>query len=167
VLASIAELNGLGADDFAVGLKPLFEAARPLADALHAQRPFAAYGDLIDRAEAIAADLPEAQRVEIVNAHPRIGESPARISALSFAEQGYDRPSADTPAVLADLAALNQQYEARFGFRFVVFVNKRPKSAIVDVLRERLTNSRDHELQTGLRALFLIARDRLASLPEV
>ena len=33
--------------------------------------------------------------------------------------------------------SLNAEYEERFGFRFVVFVNRRPKSEILDVLRER------------------------------
>ena len=58
---------------------------------------------------------------------------------------------------------MNHEYEQRFGFRFVVFVNGRPKSAILEVLRERLRNARDAELQTGLHDMFLIARDRHAS----
>jgi 2-oxo-4-hydroxy-4-carboxy-5-ureidoimidazoline decarboxylase len=119
---------------------------------------------LIERAEAIASSLPDAQRVEVVNAHPRIGEDPRRISALSFKEQGYDRPTRDDPSVLAALAELNRQYEERFGFRFVVFVNQRPKSEILSVLRERITNLREEELRAALRDMFLIARDRLVSL---
>ena len=48
------------------------------------------------------------------------------------AEQGAD----DDPEVLDELARLNAEYEARHGFRFVVFVNRRPKSEILDVLRD-------------------------------
>ena len=103
--------------------------------------------------------------MEIVNSHPRIGANPAQISALSFKEQGYDRQSPDAnPKLEATLAELNTQYEERFGFRFVVFVNKRPRAEIVEILRERLKNSRDDELRTGLRNMFLIARDRHADL---
>jgi hypothetical protein len=43
-------------------------------------------------------------------------------------------------------------------------VNKRPRSALVEVLRGRLQNSRDTELRTALRDMFLIARDRLNSI---
>jgi 2-oxo-4-hydroxy-4-carboxy--5-ureidoimidazoline (OHCU) decarboxylase len=43
-------------------------------------------------------------------------------------------------------------------------VNRRPRSAIRDVLRARLGNSREQELATGLREMFAIARDRLATL---
>ena len=61
------------------------------------------------------------------------------------------------------VAELNEAYEQRFGFRFVVFVNKRAKAEIVNVLRRRLGNNREQELRSGLRDMFLIARDRYAS----
>ena len=62
--------------------------------------------------------------------------------------------------MLAELAELNRRYEERFGFRFVVFVNRRPKAEIVPVLRERLEKTRDEELDTALSELVAIARDR-------
>ena len=48
----------------------------------------------------------------------------------------------------------------RFGFRFVVFVNRRPKSEIVPILRERLERTRDEELDTAVQELVAIAEDR-------
>jgi len=51
-------------------------------------------------------------------------------------------------------------YEEKFGFRFVVFVNRRPKSEILDVLRARLERDRDNELRTATAELVAIARDR-------
>jgi 2-oxo-4-hydroxy-4-carboxy--5-ureidoimidazoline (OHCU) decarboxylase len=164
VLTAIGDLNRLELEVFAHALQPLFEAVRPLAEALYAQRPFTSYLELIDRAESTASSLPDVQQIEIVSAHPRIGANPAQISAQSFKEQGYDRPTPDDPTVLTALAELNQQYEDLFGFRFVIFVNKRPKSEILDVLRERLKNSPDDELRTAVRDMFLIARDRLRGL---
>ena len=62
--------------------------------------------------------------------------------------------------MLAELAELNRRYEERFGFRFVVFVNRRPKAEIVPILRERLERTRDEELDTALTELVAIARDR-------
>jgi OHCU decarboxylase len=165
----VAELNALNEPDFAAALRPLFEAADPLARALHAQRPFASYDDLLERAERIARRLPQDEQIQVLDAHPRIGERPEAVSALSYREQGYDGeaglPADELRQVYADLAELNEAYERRFGFRFVVFVNKRPKSTILDVLRKRLGNTRETELQTALRDLFLIARDRYAASP--
>jgi 2-oxo-4-hydroxy-4-carboxy-5-ureidoimidazoline decarboxylase len=164
-LLPIAALNQVPRAEFTAALKPLFEAAAPLADALYDRRPFASYDDLIRRAEATASLLSLPQQIEVVNAHPRIGERPDRLSTLSYREQGYDRDHADEPQdVYTALSELNRAYEERFGFRFLVFVNKRAKSAIVAVLRDRLNNARDEELQTALRDMFLIARDRLSAL---
>jgi 2-oxo-4-hydroxy-4-carboxy--5-ureidoimidazoline (OHCU) decarboxylase len=62
--------------------------------------------------------------------------------------------------VLAQLAELNRDYEKRFGFRFVVFVNRRPRREIVPILRERLERTRAQELETGVDELIQIAVDR-------
>ena len=59
-----------------------------------------------------------------------------------------------------ELAYLNQVYEEKFGFRFVVFVNRRPKREILEVLRDRLARTRKEELDTGVHELVAIARDR-------
>ncbi len=109
---------------------------------------------MIARAYQLLEDLTEEEKIATVNAHPRIGDDPARLSRHSLAEQGADR--------LPELDRLNAEYEARFGFRFVVFVNGRPKSAIVSVLKERMGNDRNQELETGLRAVVDIAAARLA-----
>ena len=82
--------------------------------------------------------------------------SASGLSARSAAEQGAD----DDPEVLAELARLNAEYEARHGFRFVVFVNRRPKAEILEVLRERIDNPTDEELETALAELVAIAEDR-------
>jgi OHCU decarboxylase len=170
-LAPIYALNQVALGAFTDALRPLLEAAGPLATALYAERPFASYADLLDRAESVAARLTAAEQVEAINGHPRIGDNAAAVrqtSALSYREQGYDReatvPDEELQKVYAELASLNQAYEQRFGFRFVVFVDGRPKSAILDLLKLRLRNSRQTELQTALSALFAIARDRLVRL---
>jgi len=170
-LPPIEQLNRLGEPDFADRLTLLFESAPRLAAALSKERPFASYDALLDRAEAIVAALPEREQVEIVNAHPRIGEDAAsvrRTSAQSYREQGYDREAAldreQVERAYRDLDALNRAYEARFGFRFVVFVDGRPKAQIVDVMRARLDHPHQEEMATALRDMLLIARDRLRSL---
>ena len=170
-LPSIDELNSLPQRQFVEALKPLFEAAGPLGDRLAAGRPYLSYEALLSHAEALVDDLTPAEQIVVANAHPRIGESAKVIletSALSYREQGYDTEAAMPPdelaRIYADLERLNAEYEARFGFRFVVFVNGRPKAAILDVLRERITHPRDQELRTALLEMLAISRDRLRLL---
>jgi OHCU decarboxylase len=103
--------------------------------------------DPLGRARSIARTLSEDEKAEALAAHPRIGER-------SPEQHG------DDPAVLAELADLNRQYEDRFGFRFVVFVNRRSRAEILPVLRERLAHTREQELDTGLDDLVAIAEDR-------
>lgn len=106
--------------------------------------------DPLGRAREVAAQLSDEEKREVLDAHPAIGAT--ALSARSAAEQGED----EAP----ELDELNRAYEAKFGFRFVVFVNRRPKSEIVPVLRERLQRTREQELETALDELVAIAEDR-------
>ena len=101
----------------------------------------------LEIAGEVARELSEEEKVEALDAHPRIGEA-------SPEQRG------DEPGVLAELAELNRAYEEKFGFRFVVFVDRRPRSAILPILRERLERTHEEELETGLQELVAIARDR-------
>jgi 2-oxo-4-hydroxy-4-carboxy--5-ureidoimidazoline (OHCU) decarboxylase len=118
-------------------------------------RRLAEVEDPLGQARRVAVELTEDEKLEALNAHPAIGQR-AGLSARSAAEQGAD---AD-PAVLEELARLNREYEQRFGFRFVVFVNRRPKPEILAVLRERIQRTRAEELDTAVEELVAIAEDR-------
>jgi 2-oxo-4-hydroxy-4-carboxy--5-ureidoimidazoline (OHCU) decarboxylase len=118
----------------------------------------AAEADPLTRAATLVHELPHDEQVEILAAHPAIGQR-GRLSARSAAEQGAQ---AD-PEVLAELARLNAAYEARHGFRFVIFVNRRPKAEVLAVLRERIDRSSADELRTALGELVAIAVDRWRS----
>jgi 2-oxo-4-hydroxy-4-carboxy--5-ureidoimidazoline (OHCU) decarboxylase len=129
-------------------LAELFEGRTQLVERL------AAVEDPLEQADRVLAQMSDDDKLEALNAHPAIGAK--RLSPRSAAEQGTD---AD-PTVLTELAYLNQVYEEKFGFRFVVFVNARPKREILEVLRTRIALTREEELDTACRELVAIARDR-------
>jgi hypothetical protein len=106
--------------------------------------------DPLGRADEIALGLDDQDKVQALGAHPRIGEP-------SPEQHGGN------PAVLTELAYLNQVYEEKFGFRFVVFVAGRSREEILELLRERIANTREDELETGMRELVAIAQDRWRS----
>jgi 2-oxo-4-hydroxy-4-carboxy--5-ureidoimidazoline (OHCU) decarboxylase len=103
--------------------------------------------DPLDHANEVARSLTAEERLEALETHPRIGER-------SPEQHG------DDPEVLAELDALNRAYEEKFGFRFIVFVNRRSRSELVPVLRDRLERTRDEEMDTALREIVAIAKDR-------
>ena len=106
--------------------------------------------DPLGLAREVAAELSDEEKKEVLDAHPAIGAK--GLSTRSAAEQGTDE--------VPELEELNRAYEERFGFRFVVFVNRRPKSELVPVLRRRIERTREQELATALDELVSIAEDR-------
>jgi 2-oxo-4-hydroxy-4-carboxy--5-ureidoimidazoline (OHCU) decarboxylase len=134
-------------------LAAIFERAPMLAERARGSDP----ASIIESARAEIARMTEAERLALLDAHPRIGADAASLSALSRREQGE---GADA-ATLRDLALMNDLYERTFGFRFVVFVAGRPKREIVPIMRERLWRSRDDEIAAGIGEFLAIARDRL------
>jgi 2-oxo-4-hydroxy-4-carboxy--5-ureidoimidazoline (OHCU) decarboxylase len=113
--------------------------------------------------------MPEPLQIELVDAHPRLGAPPESVSAMSFVEQGYDREAAANLAdeavrerdrVAAELDRLNHEYEARFGFRYCVFVAGRSRAELLPGLEAALHEERDSELHRALDAVVDIAADR-------
>ena len=134
-------------------IEEALEGSTPLAQKVRRLGPFEGWRELVETMRDVLPTLTEQEKIETLNAHPRIGEQPGRLSVRSLQEQGADQ--------LAELDRLNDEYERRFGFRFVVFVNGRPKSEIAEVLRQRMTRSRAEEMEAGMEAIVEIAEARL------
>jgi 2-oxo-4-hydroxy-4-carboxy--5-ureidoimidazoline (OHCU) decarboxylase len=169
----IAEIDGSTAEACAVALAPLFEGAPRFLARVCAARPFGDALTLFATAREIARSMPEAEQIELIDAHPRLGAPPASVSALSFVEQGYDRQAADRTATDAEAEAerrrlaveldrLNAAYEARFGFRYCVFVAGRPRAALLPGFEAALSAERAAEIDRALGAVVDIAQDRWA-----
>jgi 2-oxo-4-hydroxy-4-carboxy--5-ureidoimidazoline (OHCU) decarboxylase len=136
-----------------ITVEEALEGSTPLARKVRAGGPYQSPAEVVAAMRVALPSLTEEEKIATLNAHPRIGEDPSRLSARSLSEQGAES--------LPELDRLNAEYERRFGFRFVVFVNRRPKSEIVQVLRQRLVRTREEEMDAGLHAIVDIAEDRL------
>jgi OHCU decarboxylase len=152
-------LDDLTEAEFVAAMAPLFEGAPRFLRRLARARPFGSEAALFDAAERIALEMPEADQLELIDAHPRLGAPPDSVSAMSYAEQGYDR---ETTEAIEALARLNAEYEARFGFRYCVNVAGRSRAALVPELRAALSRDRTAERQRAIRDVVAIARDRHA-----
>jgi 2-oxo-4-hydroxy-4-carboxy--5-ureidoimidazoline (OHCU) decarboxylase len=160
------DLGKLDADGFGRAMAPLFEEAPQFIGRLGAGRPYRSWEALFEAGERLALDMPREEQLELIDAHPRIGAPPGSVSALSFVEQGYDQESASAEAeterirIGSELERLNGEYEAAFGFRYVIFVAGRPRSAIVPLMQATLTANVDAERERALTDVVAIARDR-------
>ena len=120
-LPTIQALNGLPDDEFVSILSTLFEPSSPLSIPLLAARPFESYDHLLQTTSAVMSSLSIKDKISVVNAHPRIGESKKKLSALSYAEQGYNKSVTEDERVNEILQQLNGDYEQIHGFKVIFF----------------------------------------------
>jgi 2-oxo-4-hydroxy-4-carboxy--5-ureidoimidazoline (OHCU) decarboxylase len=178
---SIDRLDVIAPGAFAASVAPLFEGARGFLGRLSMARPFGSVDEFFARAREIAHAMPIDEKIELIDAHPRLGAPPAGVSALSFVEQGYDRagteraPEANAAEaagaaeaarsrLAAELDRLNAAYEGRHGFRYCVFVAGRSRAELLPGMTAALDADRDAEITRALDAVIDIARDRYATL---
>jgi OHCU decarboxylase len=163
----VARLNGLAATEAEAELLACC-GARAWAQRLAAACPFADLAGLLAAAERIWWELDPADWRQAFAAHPRIGESRAkepgdqRGSQWSAEEQSGARSA--TSSVLADLAAANRAYEARFGHVFLICATGRSAGQMLEALRERMGNDPETELSVAAGEQAKITRLRLEKL---
>lgn len=169
----ILSLDGCPAAVFVSAVAPLFEGAPRFLARLAAARPFGTVAALFAQARSIAHAMPRDEQLELIDAHPRLGAPAPTVSAMSFGEQGYDRETAETLAadaaverarIAGELDRLNAAYEARFGFRYCVFVAGRSRTALLPAMAEALGADPEAEVRRALDAVVAIAADRYAKL---
>jgi 2-oxo-4-hydroxy-4-carboxy-5-ureidoimidazoline decarboxylase len=145
-------------------LERLFEGAPRFLDRLERAGPFPSDDVLFHVARDIAHAMPEADQIELIDAHPRLGAPPGTVSQMSYVEQGYDRGAATPLDVAAELERLNDVYEQRHGFRYCVFVAGRPREALLPAMAAAVDADRTSELHRALDAVVDIAIDRRGKL---
>lgn len=136
--------------------------ARRWAGMMERMRPFHTRGALQDAASDVWHALTPADWRQAFASHPKIGDR-GRVSAWSKQEQAGAAVAEDD--VLDQLAALNAEYQARFGYIFIICASGRSATAILAELERRIENSPADELReaageqeriTGLRLEKLI-----------
>jgi 2-oxo-4-hydroxy-4-carboxy--5-ureidoimidazoline (OHCU) decarboxylase len=148
-------------------LEKLFEGAPRFLDRLERAGPFPSDDVLFHVARDIAHAMPEADQIELIDAHPRLGAPPRTVSQMSYVEQGYDRRTGTPDSeidVAAELDRLNDAYEQRHGFRYCVFVAGRPREALLPDMAAAIDADRTTELHRALDAVVDIAIDRHGKL---
>jgi 2-oxo-4-hydroxy-4-carboxy-5-ureidoimidazoline decarboxylase len=133
-----------------------------------ARRPFGSADALLTAARDEWFALAEADWREAFAHHPRIGDREAlraRFPAtahLSEREQSGVAGAADD--VLEALAGANRDYEARFGYIFIVCATGKTAEEMLALLRDRLGNDAADEIRIAAAEQARITALRLQSL---
>ncbi|HIG59262.1 MAG TPA: 2-oxo-4-hydroxy-4-carboxy-5-ureidoimidazoline decarboxylase [Gammaproteobacteria bacterium] len=142
--------------------------SRAWATRLLAERPFKSVQALTELASEIWFSVNETAWLEAFAAHPKIGDLDVlrdKYAVMASLEQGQVQQASD--ATLHGLADLNQLYERRFGFIFIVFATGKSAEAMLALLRKRLNNNRNLELETNALEQNKITLLRLRRLFQV
>lgn len=129
------------------------------------ERPYKSKDELLLQAEKIWFSLSESDWLEAFAAHPKIGDISslqkkfqATASTAANEQSGVNTANTET---LKEFARLNQEYEAKFGFIFIVFATGKSAQEMLDLLKARIHNSREQELKSAAREQSKITRLRL------
>ena len=166
-MIALDTLNGFGRVEFVAALGGIFEHSPWVAEAAFAQRPFPSV-DALHRAMcgAVAA-AGESAQLALIRAHPQLAGRAAirgELTDASRREQGGAGLDQCSPEEFAQLHALNEAYERRFGFPFILAVRGQTRATILANMAARLDNARDVEQAEALHQIARIARFRLADL---
>lgn len=131
------------------------------AAAMERMRPFHTEPALLDAATDVWRALPSADWLRAFAAHPKIGER-GPVSRWSSQEQG-GVAGADEE-VLEELAAVNPEYEARFGYVFLICATGRSAVEILAELKRRIENPPAAELLEAAAEQERITAIRLGKL---
>lgn len=122
--------------------------------------PFRDEDALLNRADRVLAELPDAEIEAALDGHPRIGASVSPAHSPSSAREQARVAEADE-AVKAELADKNRRYENKFGHVYLVCASDRSAEELLDILTERLENDPETERRVMRSELSKINRLRL------
>lgn len=164
---SVKWLNELSATDAEGELLKCCGSTR-WAREMTAARPFANFEELCEKANAVCGTLSDEDWLEAFRAHPKIGETKAatdqsqQVQSWSAQEQsGVTNAAHET---IDELAQQNRDYEARFGFIFIVCATGKSPAEMLAILRARIDNDRREELLIAAEEQRKITRLRLEKL---
>jgi 2-oxo-4-hydroxy-4-carboxy-5-ureidoimidazoline decarboxylase len=164
---AIADVDGMDLPAFREAFGGVVEHSPWVAEAVHARAPFASTTGLELAFTAAIRDAGDAQRRQVLQAHPELAGREAQAGELTDAsreEQRAARLDQLNPAQLADLREINAAYRERFGFPFISCVREHSVASLLAWGRARLERQADAEARTALAEVDKIVGLRLQAL---
>lgn len=166
-LTKLAWLNSLTADEAAQELLQCCGSKR-WATEMSDARPYQTPETLLATAHDIWWSLDRSDWLEAFRSHPKIGEKKAadKVSAQSQQWSGQEQSGVANAAqeTVDSLAALNEDYEQKFGFIFIICATGKTSDEMLSALRERLQHDREAELPIAAAEQAKITELRLNKL---
>ncbi len=166
---TLQQINTASADEAAALLDGLYEHSPWVAQAALAHRPFRSLAHLKHVMANVVRDAGTDKQLTLIRAHPELAGKAMvskTLTAESTNEQGKAGLTDCTPDEFARIQQLNADYNAKFGFPFILAV-RGPRGTglsrheIIDTFARRVDNHPDFELGEALRNIHRIVEIRL------
>jgi N-carbamoyl-L-amino-acid hydrolase len=166
---TLSQLNAAARAEFTALLEGTYEHSPWIAEAAWARRPFASLAALQWTLAEVVREAGRERRLALIRAHPELAGK-AMVSKTLTAESTHEQGKAGltdcTPEEFAKIQQLNADYNARFGWPFILAV-RGPRGTgltrqqIIETFERRLAGHPDFEFAESLRNIHRIAQIRL------
>ena len=166
---TLEQINAASVAQFVALLDGTYEHSPWIAERAAGLRPYVSLAQLKLALAQVVREAGRELQLGLIRAHPELAGKAMvskTLTAESTKEQGKAGLTDCTPAEFAKIGQLNADYNARFGFPFILAVRGPrglglPKDEIIATFERRLDNHPDFELAECLRNIHRIAEIRL------
>ena len=158
-----SNLNNLNKDEFISMFGVIFEKTQWIAEKLFDLKPFKDKDDLINKMIQIYETSSNSEALKILNAHPKLAVE-KNLTEHSSKEQSRANLKNCTQEEYDEFKILNNNYEKKFGFPFIIAVKGKDKIEILNNFRQRINNSVELEFKESKKQVKRIAIFRLEEL---
>jgi OHCU decarboxylase len=166
-MTSVAAFDKMPADE-AADLLLACCGARRWVDGMVARRPFHLLGVLLGNADEVWSTMGPPDLREAFAHHPRLGEerssAPQDERAQTWSSGEQASMSGASLELRTKLAAVNEAYEARFGFICIICATGLSAAEVLTLTEERMENGLEDELAIAAEEQRKITRLRLLKL---
>jgi N-carbamoyl-L-amino-acid hydrolase len=176
---TLQQLNAASQAEFTTLLDGTYEHSAWIAEAAWTRRPFSSLAQLKLALVQVLREAGTEAQLKLIRAHPELAGKAMVAKTLtteSTNEQGKAGLTDCTPEEFAKIQQLNADYNAKFGFPFILAVRGPRgtglnKAEIIATFERRLDNHPDYERAESLRNIHRIAEirldDKFGHVPEL
>jgi OHCU decarboxylase len=164
---TLQEINGYNQEEFVAALRGLFEGPPWIVAQSWDARPFATITHMHQTFCQVMYNASLEQKIALLQAHPDLVGRAALAGTLtpeSTQEQASAGLNTLSPTEIATFTQLNQTYQNRFSFPFVICVRENKKASILAGFSNRLHHPRSEEIEVALAEVAKICLFRLHDL---
>ena len=166
---TLPELNNLPQSQFRKEISKCCGSTK-WVDRMVKELPFDSEQELLSKADSIWLKCLKNDWLEAFSHHPKIGDLKSLeekyVNTSSWALQEQAGMSTINKKIVQQFAELNNRYEKRFGFIFIVFATGKSALEMKELLEKRINNNPDDEIKIAAVEQNKITKLRLQKLTE-